>query len=273
MKAAIYARVSTTDQNCDLQLDAVREYIARHGWENAGEYVDEGWSGAKASRPKFDKLMEDAGKRRFDVVLVWKLDRFARSMLNCETALQHLKGYRVRFIATSQGIDTDESSPAAKLMQQIFAAFAEFEREMIRERVAAGLKRYRQDYGAGRVGKEVHSRSGKNLPVGRPMRVFDREKVRALGPGAQLSRNSITVELGRWYGTSDPPGLERLSKAAPKPFSGYSVSQAQSKDLPPAPEGPPNLQGCGAKPKSQTRAELPRATPQGTGHTCPKAYP
>ena len=72
VKAAIYARVSTTDQNCELQLNAVREYIVRQGWENAGEYVDEGWSGAKASRPAFDKLMEDASKRRFDEVVVWK---------------------------------------------------------------------------------------------------------------------------------------------------------------------------------------------------------
>jgi DNA invertase Pin-like site-specific DNA recombinase len=69
VKAAIYARVSTTDQNCELQLNELREYIVRHGWENAGEYVDTGWSGAKASRPEFDKLMQDAGKRRFDVVL------------------------------------------------------------------------------------------------------------------------------------------------------------------------------------------------------------
>jgi DNA invertase Pin-like site-specific DNA recombinase len=70
-----------------MQLNALREYIARHGWENAGEYVDEGWSGAKASRPQFDKLMQDAGRRRFAVEVVWKVDRFGRSLLNCKTAL------------------------------------------------------------------------------------------------------------------------------------------------------------------------------------------
>ena len=82
MRAAIYARVSTTDQNCELQLNELREYLNRHGWENAGEYVDVGWSGAKASRPEFDRLMQDAGKRKFDLVLCWKLDRFGRSLLN-----------------------------------------------------------------------------------------------------------------------------------------------------------------------------------------------
>jgi len=128
VKAAVYARVSTTDQNCELQLNELREYIVRHGWENAGEYVDTGWSGAKASRPEFDKLMEDARKRRFDVVLVWKLDRFGRSLLNCKTALQQLQSNGVRFIATSQNIDTDESNPAARFLLHMLMAAAEFER-------------------------------------------------------------------------------------------------------------------------------------------------
>ena len=200
MKAAIYARVSTKDQNCELQLNELREYIHRHGWENAGEYVDSGWSGVKASRPEFDKLMADAGKRKFDVVICWKLDRFGRSLIHLQTAMEDLKRYRIRFIVTTQGIDTDESSATARLMQQIFAAFAEFERELIRERASAGLKRYRQEYGAGRVGKETQSRSGKNLPVGRPRRVFDREQVRALRHQG-LSYRQIASRLGLGEGT------------------------------------------------------------------------
>ena len=83
MRAAIYARVSTTNQNCEMQLAELREYLRRYGWKNAGEYVDTGWSGTKASRPEFDRLMRDAAQRRFDALLCWKLDRFGRSLLHC----------------------------------------------------------------------------------------------------------------------------------------------------------------------------------------------
>src|SRR5271156_3707551 len=76
MKAALYARVSTSDQNCELQLRELREYVARRGWKPAAEYVDTGFSGAKASRPALDKLMAAAARREFDTILVYKLDRF-----------------------------------------------------------------------------------------------------------------------------------------------------------------------------------------------------
>ena len=200
IRAAIYARVSTTDQNCDLQLTELRAYAGRHGWQIAGEYVDTGWSGTKASRPEFDRLMADAAARRVNVVLCWKLDRFGRSLLNCKAALQQLQAHGVRFIATSQNIDTDESNPAARFLLHILMAAAEFERELIRERSQAGLKRYRQDYGAGRVGTEVRSRSGKNLPVGRPKRVFDRQKVIELRSQG-LSPRKIASSLGLGEGT------------------------------------------------------------------------
>ena len=85
MHCAIYARVSTTDQNCEMQLRELREYISRREWKNAGEFVDAGFSGAKASRPALDRLMADAAKRKFDCVVVWKLDRFGRSAANTLT--------------------------------------------------------------------------------------------------------------------------------------------------------------------------------------------
>src|SRR3989441_6968324 len=176
MKAAIYARVSTTDQNCELQLAELREYVSRRGWQPASEYVDTGWSGAKASRPEFDRLIRDADQRKFDAILCWKLDRFGRSLLHCKTALQELQAHGVRFIATSQNIDTDESNPAARFLLHILMAAAEFERELIRERSMAGLKRYRGQEAAGKVGKDIHSRSGKNLPVGRPKKNFSRQE-------------------------------------------------------------------------------------------------
>jgi DNA invertase Pin-like site-specific DNA recombinase len=78
VRAAIYARVSTTDQNCEMQLAELREYVLRRGWQLAGEYVDTGWSGTKASRPELNRLMGDASQRKFDVILCWKLDRFPR---------------------------------------------------------------------------------------------------------------------------------------------------------------------------------------------------
>ena len=200
IRSAIYARVSTTDQNCDLQLTELRDYAGRHGWQIAGEYVDTGWSGTKASRPEFDRLMADAAARRVNVVLCWKLDRFGRSLLNCKAALQQLQAHGVRFIATSQNIDTDESNPAARFLLHILMAAAEFERELIRERSQAGLKRYRQDYGAGRVGKEVRSRSGKNLPVGRPRRIFDRHRITELRQTG-LSPRQIARQMGLGEGT------------------------------------------------------------------------
>jgi DNA invertase Pin-like site-specific DNA recombinase len=101
MRAAIYARVSTTDQKCEMRLAELREYVSRRAWELAGEYVDTGWSGTKASRPELDRLMQDAGKRVVDVILCWKLDRFGRSLLHCMNALQELQAHGVRLIATS----------------------------------------------------------------------------------------------------------------------------------------------------------------------------
>ena len=155
-----------------MHLAELRDYVSRRGWQPAGEYVDTGWCGAKASRPELNRLMHDAGQRKFDVILCWKLDRFGRSLLHCTSALQELQAHGVRFIATRQNIDTGESNPAARFLLHILMAAAEFERELIRERSMAGLKRYRGQYAAGKVGKEIHSRSGKDLPVGRPKRIF-----------------------------------------------------------------------------------------------------
>src|SRR5215471_18376908 len=100
MRAAIYARVSTTDQKCEMQLTELREYVSRRGWVAPEEYVDTGWSGSKASRPEFDRLMRDASHRKIDVILCWKLDRFGRSLLHCKSAIEGLRAHGVRFLAT-----------------------------------------------------------------------------------------------------------------------------------------------------------------------------
>ena len=123
-----------------MQLKELREYCERRGWTISGEYVDTGWSGAKASRPELDRIMYDAGMHRFDAILVWKLDRFGRSVLNLSEQLARLNSWGIRFLATSQALDTDASNPTSRLMLHILASVAEFEREMIRERVSAGLQ-------------------------------------------------------------------------------------------------------------------------------------
>ena len=200
MRVAIYARVSTTDQKCEMQLTELREYVLRRAWEPTIEYVDTGWSGANASRPEFDRLMRDAGKRVVDVILCWKLDRFGRSLLHCKTAIEQLRAQGVRFIATSQNIDTDESNPTSRFLLHVLMAAAEFERELIHERSVLGQKRYRTQYEAGKVGKEVHSKSGKDLPVGRPKRIFARQRVfelRAQGFSyRQIARGRATHKGG-----------------------------------------------------------------------------
>jgi DNA invertase Pin-like site-specific DNA recombinase len=192
IKCAIYARVSTTDQNCDMQLRELREYCARRGWEITGEYVDTGWSGAKASRPRFDALMADARMRRFDGILVWKLDRWGRSVSNCLATIQELTTLGVRWMAITQNLDTDQNNPTARLILHILASVAEFEREMIRERVKAGMKAARH--------------RGKAL--GRRRVVFDRAKVSAMRKKGASVRE-IARELGVGKGT-----IERALQAS-----------------------------------------------------------
>jgi len=159
MIAAIYARVSTMDQSCKMQLTELNAYNERSGWQTV-EYVDEGVSGAKRSRPALDRLMKDAQLKKFDAVICWKLDRFGRSMIHLIENVQQLDRLGIRFIAPSQGIDTDQKSPTGRLILHILAALAEFERELIRERVKAGVAE------AQRQGKHC----------GRPKRVFRKDE-------------------------------------------------------------------------------------------------
>jgi DNA invertase Pin-like site-specific DNA recombinase len=145
--------------------------------------------------------MDDARARKLDVVLCWKLDRFGRSLRDCLNNLHELDSHRVRFIAITQGLDTDGENPASRFMLQVLEAAAEFERERIRERSKAGRSRYLQDFQAGRVGKTVSSRSGKNLPPHRPKRIFDRDKVAQLRAQG-FSIRQIATKLGIGVGTA-----------------------------------------------------------------------
>jgi DNA invertase Pin-like site-specific DNA recombinase len=207
MKAAIYTRVSTSDQNDVLQLRQVQDLATRQGWQIAEFYQDVA-SGAKASRPGLNRLMADAMARKFDCLLVWKLDRFGRSLVDCLNNIQTLEDHGIRFIAVTQGLDTDQRNPASRFLLQMLGAAAEFERSLIRERTQAGRLRYKQDYAAGRVGKTVYSRSGKNLAIGRPKKIFNRERVfemRRSGASMRVIAKQLGVGVGTVARVLGPP--------------------------------------------------------------------
>src|ERR1700681_167654 len=140
MRAAIYARVSTFDQEPENQLQELRRYIQARGW-TAAEYVDRGVSGAKDRRPALDRLLALGRRRRFDVLICWRLDRLGRNLKHLITLLDELQALGVAFVSLAEGIDA--TTPAGKLQMHILGAIAEFERDRIRERVLAGLQRAR----------------------------------------------------------------------------------------------------------------------------------
>ena len=140
MKAAIYARVSTLDQEPENQLQELRRYVGARGWTGQ-EFVDRGISGAKDKRPALDQLLADAKRRRFDVLVCWRLDRLGRNLRHLIMLLDELAALGVAFVSLAEGIDA--TTPAGRLQLHVLGAIAEFERERIRERVRAGLARVR----------------------------------------------------------------------------------------------------------------------------------
>lgn len=179
MRVALYARVSTMDrgQDPELQLGPLREYVQARGWNVYREYLDHGVSGAKERRPALDQLMTDARQRRFDVVLVWRFDRFARSTRHLVNALHEFRHLGIAFVSYQENVDT--SSPMGEAMFSIIAAIAQLERDITRERVKAGVARARA--------------RGKRL--GRPKKVFRRDQVKRLREEG-LSFRDIGRELG-----------------------------------------------------------------------------
>jgi DNA invertase Pin-like site-specific DNA recombinase len=143
MRAAIYARVSTghNGQDPTVQTRELREYCERRGWDVAGEFVDRGISGAQDSRPELNQLLADAHGRRFDAVVVWKFDRFARSVSHLLRALETFKALGIEFVSLSEQVDT--STPTGKMVFTVLGAVAELERSLIAERVRAGLRNAR----------------------------------------------------------------------------------------------------------------------------------
>ena len=143
MKVALYTRVSTQDQSVEMQLSDLRKYCEQRGFEVYREYSDEGISGTREKRPSLDELMRDARKRKFDAVLCWRFDRFARSTKHLITALDEFRHLGIEFISYQENIDT--SSPLGKAVFTIVSAIAELERNIIIERVKAGIKRAKEN--------------------------------------------------------------------------------------------------------------------------------
>jgi DNA invertase Pin-like site-specific DNA recombinase len=140
-RIAIYTRVSTADQHPEMQEAELMAYAHRRGWTSK-VYRDQGQSGAKENRPGLDALLADVRKRKLDVVAVWSLDRLARSVSHLVRLAEEFNALRVDFISLKQSIDT--TTPAGRLTYHVLAAVAEFERELVRERVRAGLVQARK---------------------------------------------------------------------------------------------------------------------------------
>src|ERR1700686_1460236 len=142
MKTALYARVSTNNgQDPEMQLRELREYCHRRGWEVSQEYVDVGMSGAKEKRPELDKLFADAHRRHFDAVVVWRFDRFARSVSHLLRALETFRSLGIEFVSLSEQMDT--STPTGKMVFTVLGAGAELEPSLIVERLLAGMRNAR----------------------------------------------------------------------------------------------------------------------------------
>lgn len=183
-RVALYARVSTLShgQDPEMQLAELREYAARRGWVISSEYVDEGISGTVESRPQLNRLMTDAHRRSFDAVLVWKIDRFGRSLKHLVNALADLSAYGVAFVSLRDNIDL--STASGRLMFQIIGAMAEFERSLIQERVKAGLRNARN--------------KGKRL--GRPLAVVNYSEIERLRASG-LGWRTVAKKMGLGVGT------------------------------------------------------------------------
>ena len=178
-RVGIYGRVSTLDkgQDVELQLADLRSYASARGWEIFKEYVDIGQSGSKEQRPAFNQLMEDARRRKIDIVLVWRLDRFGRSLKHLVVSLDEVKTLGVGFVSLKEALDF--TTPTGRLMLHLLGAFAEFEKDLIRERVIAGV---------------THARA-KGKRLGRPNGKIDLQKLLDLRYQHGLSIREISKEM------------------------------------------------------------------------------
>jgi DNA invertase Pin-like site-specific DNA recombinase len=197
MKAAIYARVSTANNGQDptMQTRELREYCERRGWTVAGEYVDIGISGTKEKRPELDRLLGEAHRRRFDAVVVWRFDRFARSVSHLLRALETFKSLGIEFVSLSEQVDT--STPTGKMVFTVLGAVAELERSLIVERVRAGLR----------------NAKAKGKSLGRPRVAVDAARIAAL-----RSQGLSWAKIGEQLGLGEGAVRRTGAASAKNPF-------------------------------------------------------
>ena len=185
-RVALYARVSTDKQTCENQLKELRSIADRMQYIIVDEFIDEGISGATSSRPSLDALMKSATQRRFDMVMCWSIDRLGRSLQNLIEILNELQSLKVDLFFMQQGMDT--STSAGRMMFSIFGALAEFERNLIRERVIAGQQRA----------------ISQGVKMGRPSKMNDGMKnaiklLRERGIGIKQIARELKIGIGTVY--------------------------------------------------------------------------
>lgn len=199
-KIAIYLRVSTEHQSLDLQRDELHRYCHMRQWDNIKVYSDFGISGARSdNRPEFQKLMKDARARRIDALVVWKLDRLGRSLLNLVSCLQELTELGIDFISIRDGIDMSTSS--GKLLCGLIASFAQYERDILRERTIAGMAAAKK---RGSLFGKPKSRDDAAIAILRDTGF----SYRAIAKQLQISKGSVQAALSK-RSTNNP--------VAPKP--------------------------------------------------------
>ena len=191
MKTAVYARVSTNNgQDPEMQLRELREYCQRRNWEISREYVDVGISGTKEKRPELDRLLVDAHRRHFDTVVVWRFDRFARSVSHLLRALETFNALGIAFVSLSENVDT--TTPTGKMIFTVLGAVAELERSLIVERVKAGLRNAR----------------AKGKKLGRPRKVANAGEIKRL-----RARGDSWRAIGNKLGIAPATALRTVAKA------------------------------------------------------------
>jgi len=151
-QCVLYVRVSTSEQTSENQLLALREYAQRMGFPIVAEYIDDGFSGKDDKRPAFEKLMKDMREKKFDCILVWKIDRIGRSLQHLLSFLQELRNKKMDFISMTESLDT--TTPHGELIWNVLASVSQYERSLIVARTKAGLERARAE------GKQIGRRKG-----------------------------------------------------------------------------------------------------------------
>jgi DNA invertase Pin-like site-specific DNA recombinase len=214
MRCALYARVSTTEQNPGNQLLELRRYCEARGWQLTAEFVDHGVSGALESRPALDDMRKAARRRRVDAVVVWKLDRLGRNLKHLILAIDELAALGVAFVSLNEGIDT--TTPAGRLQLHILGAIAEFERSRCAERVKLGLQRARAQ------GRRLGRPRAYALPAGAPVALTVRQAAAAWG----CSKSAAARRLSR--GLLPPAGQTLVDGTPLSPDSARDSMASQA---------------------------------------------